>query len=596
MIRTHAAVLLGSLIVSFLLYGNSIPGVFVYDDVSYINREDVKRVENLWKVWSQPLIPNAVNAGLFHPLTSFTFTLSFVAFGESPVSFHVVNIILHGIASFLVFLVATKLWKNTIVALCIGLLFMFLPIHSETVANIKGRDELLAALFGLAAWLTFLRATEGGKRIDYPRMCLSALIFLLAVLSKALIITLPALYVLTFIVRKKPTYGEIAKIAGIFFVVVSVYLYWRYRVLGEYAFGKDVLFYAINPLATAPFWTRIFTAFTIAFIYIVKTYIPWNLSASYHFNQVPMVTSFVGSWQVMGGLTVLATLILLATVKKTRTTPIGLGALAFLVPYIVISKLLFKGGDIMAERWMYTPSVGLSIIGGFLIYTIVQKQKKLGVLLFICMISAYAWVVVSRNLVWRTEESLRRSMVTSAPNSIQGHYGLAQYYLENTRLEEAKKEAMIGYKIYDRHPPLLNTLGSIAYLEKDFDRSEMYYLQAIEEAPFVTQGYQNAAKLYFTIGKYDKAESLLRYLITKWSHPRSADFIDYALVLAKLGRYKESLGIITRKFSGEYHDSRIRLILAIDYYKIGNMEEVKKYFDWNTTLSDQEKVTILKNF
>lgn len=187
-------------------------------------------------------------------------------------------------------------------------------------------------------------------------------------------------------------------------------------------------------------------------------------------------------------------------------------------------------------------------------------------------------------------------MVKTAPRSIQGHYGLAQFYLENNRLAEAKKEVEIGYAIYNKHPPLLNVMGSIAYVEKDYGRAETYYLQAIEEAPFVTQGYQNAAKLYFTIGNYDKAASLLKYLITKWSYPRAADFVDYALVLAKLGRYQESLAIIHRRFAGNFQDPQIKLVLSIDYFKTGNLKEAKNYFDWNNTLSVQEKVKILTDF
>lgn len=594
--KTYVIVLLASLVVSFLLYGNTISGEFVYDDNSYINHEDVKKAENLLKVWNQPLVPNAVNAGLFHPLTSFTYTLNFVLFGESPISFHIVNIFLNGLVSFLVFLLVKKLFNNTVLALFIALFYAFLPIHSEAVANIKGRDEIFAAVFGVSAWFSFLWATEEGDRIDIRKIFLSAFLFFLAVLSKVLIISLPALFLLAFIVRKKPSIFEIGKIAFVFFFILSIYMLWRFEVLGEYAFGKDVLFFAINPLAWAPFWTRLWTAFTIAFLYIGKTFIPWNLSASYHFNQVPLVNNLFESWQAIAGFLFLMVLIVLAAIRKTRATPAGLGALAFLVLYIVISKIIFKGGDMMAERWMYFPSMGLSFIGGYVMYSIYRRRKRLGMVLFIVVLFVYAAVLIPRNLVWYSEESLRRSMIKTAPRSIQGHYGLAQFYLERNLLDEAKKEAQIAYEIYNKHPPLLNTMGSIAFLEKEYARAAVFYLQAIEEAPFAVQGYQNAAKVYFTMGEYEKAASLLKYLITRWSHPRAADFVDYALVLAKQGKYQESLAVIQGRFKGDVKDSQIRLVLAIDYFKTGNLEEAKKYFDWNTSLGIQEKIKILTNF
>jgi tetratricopeptide (TPR) repeat protein len=274
----------------------------------------------------------------------------------------------------------------------------------------------------------------------------------------------------------------------------------------------------------------------------------------------------------------------------------SLGALAFLVPYLVISKIVFKGGDILAERWMYFPSLGLSFIAGYLLYSVYKRWKWAGITVLTVILITYAYVIIPRNQIWLSEENLRRSMVETAPQSIQGHYGLAQFYLENGYLKEAKQEAEIAYKIYAKHPPLLNTMGSLAFLEKDYDLAETHYLEAIEAAPFVMQSYQNAAKLYFTLGRYEEAESFLEHLVTNWSHPRDADFVDYALVLAKLGRYEESLEVIGRKFGENLDDPRVRLVLAIIHYKMGDFEEAQKYFDWSPDLSEGEKIRILREF
>jgi hypothetical protein len=362
--RKHAlSLILLSLFISLFLYGNSIKGDFVYDDAVYVNREDLRQPESLLQVWIQPTIPHTVDSGIFHPITSFTFTLNFLAFGKSPISFHVVNIVLNGIVVFLVFLLSYRLFGNIPMAIFISVLYAFMPIHTEAVANIKSRDEILAALFGVWAWIVFINATENENKINYRLVWLSATLFVAAVLSKELIIILPILFVTALITRKKLGLIDLARISGIFFILGITYMVWRWGVLGPYAFGKDLSFFAINPLASAPFFPRIFTAFQIAFIYISKTLVPWNLSASYHFNQLPLVTNLFHSWQAILGLVLLLLLMFLVIFKKTRTTTIGLGAITFLVPYAVISKIIFKSGDILAERWMYFPSLGLCNAG-----------------------------------------------------------------------------------------------------------------------------------------------------------------------------------------------------------------------------------------
>ncbi|MBI2020476.1 tetratricopeptide repeat protein [Candidatus Daviesbacteria bacterium] len=579
---------------SFLLYGNTISGDFVYDD-QYLDH--LREFNQIWQVWRQPFLADDLTAGLFRPLTSFSFALNFALFGSSPISFHIINIILNGIVTFLVFLLSQKLFSHWVLSLFIALFYAFLPIHSEAVANIKSREEILAACFGILSWLVLISATEG-KRINYLKVCLSSLLFILAVLSKELIIALPVLFVLILIFRKKFNWLNLGKIIAIFIFITSLYMIWRFLILGEYAFGRDKNFFVINPLSLTDFVTRIWTSFKIAFIYISKTFIPWNLSAAYHYKELTPINNIFESWQAMGGLIFLIVLFGLAVMKRLRNSPIGVGALTFLVSYLVISKIIFKEGDILAERWMYFPSIGLSFIGGFLLYFFFIKFIKikwLGIAALVTILLIYSGVLINRNLVWLSEESLFKSMVKDAPLSVHGHQLLAQWYLERNLLNEAKKETEVAFNIYQDHPPLLNTMGNIALEEGDFKLAEEMFLKAIKIAPEVTTAYQNAANLYYKTGQYEKAEKVLEYLVTHWTKPRIGDYMDYALVLAKLGKYQTSLEVINRKLMPPTNP-RVKLLLAINYYKLGNIEEAKKYFDWDSSLSEEEKLKILQEF
>lgn len=511
-LRYYIAVFVSFIILSFILYGNTIQGNFVHDDNFFAGRSELREQEHLLKVWNEPYLPYNITSGLFRPLTVFSFNLNFVLFGQSPVSFHIVNIFLNGMVVFLIFYLSQKLFKNTLLALFIAVFYAFLPIHTEAVANIKSRDEILSALFVILSWIVFISATEFGKKIEYIRIFFSAFIFLLAVLSKELIIVLPFLFLVTFIFRKKPSLEHIIKISIIFTVTACLYMLWRYLVLGRYAFGNDILYFAINPLVDSPFWIRIFTAFKIAFIYIGKTFVPWNLSASYHYNQLTLVDNLLKSWQSLAGLGLLIVLFALVVYKKTRTSIIGLGALTFLCSYWVISKIIFRGGDLLAERWMYFPSVGLSFIGGFLVYFIFRRKRWLGIIVFTVTLLFYIWVLIPRNTVWLTDERLFKSITETAPNSVMGYWGLAHFYSGNNQLELAKKYSRLGFAIDPDFPPLLNTIGKIAYEEKNFSLAETAFLKLIEVAPDISIGYQNAVRVYLKTGQKQKANELLKYL------------------------------------------------------------------------------------
>ena len=146
----------GAIALSFLLYGNSLKGEFVYDDNFFADRIELRSPEHILKIWTEPYLPQNLAAGLYRPFAVFLFALDFILFGESPVSFHLINIVLNGIVVFLVFLLVFKIFGDRKLAVIAALFFAFLPIHTESVAFIKSRDEILAALFAIWSWLLFI--------------------------------------------------------------------------------------------------------------------------------------------------------------------------------------------------------------------------------------------------------------------------------------------------------------------------------------------------------------------------------------------------------------------------------------------------------
>ena len=496
-------IFLVSLGISFILYGNTINGAFVYDDNFFSARSELRSVDHLTKLWLEPYT-NFEEDSSYRPLAIFSFSLNFLVFGNSPVSFHIINIILNALAVFLLFLLVLKFFNNRNLAFFSALLYAFLPIHTEAVAFIKSRDEILATVFVLLAWLLFIKYTED-KIINWKGIIISSLLFFLAILSKETFVLSPLLFFAIFIINKKVKIKDLLQMVLIFLPVILLYFLMRIKTLGLYALGNSRNDFVTNPLFYANLQQHLWTPFKIASMYIGKIFIPINLSATYFYNQVTLVTNPLHSIQVILGLVFLCTLVLLVSVKKTRITLCGIGAIIFLISYFMVSKFLFQAGDIVAERWMYFPSAGLSMIGGYVIFRIYNYKRELGLIILTVILITYGFIVVTRNKVWLTSDALFGSMITDAPNSVQG-YLMLNVLNFHVKTRENKVSELTGwidsaYKIAPNYPPVLNWKGIQALNNENFESAEKYFLDAVkgDNRP---NYLQNLAKFYIIYSSF----------------------------------------------------------------------------------------------
>ncbi len=542
-------VFLSSLILSFVLYGNTIKGDFVYDDSFFSGRQELHDPRYLGKIWFESLRPGEPKAETYRPLTVLTLSLNFILFGSSTTSFHVVNIVLNAIVVFLVYLVSYQLFKNRNLAVFTALIFAFLPIHTEAVANIKSRDDILYSIFILLSLLTFLKGVV--EKINFKLVFLASFYLFLAYFSKEFAVIAPILLLSLFIVLKSPKFRDLIKVGLVLTPFWIIYILVRYSVLGKTAFGDDNPFWYYIPTYHYPLVERVSTAFKILYLYVQKTFVPYNLSATHHFNHlVPIINPFT-SPEGIAGIIIFVVLIVLILHKKTRKTPIGIGALIFFITYFIFSKFIFKSGEILAERWMYLPSFGLSLMAGYLFSLLSKYQKYMAVAVLAVILSLYGVIVFNRNKAWLTEKALYESMIKDAPDSTQGYIGLAYIYFYKDDSRRASYYLEKGKKIYSDHPRLLNLEAVISLGKKDYKMAE----ESIK-----------------------KSIGLL---------PTPVSYMMYAIILTEQKKYEESL-MITKQYmdSSFYKDERnggmnmtADYLTAVDLKGLGREQEAKNYFD-----------------
>lgn len=543
---------LAFLTLSVVLYSNTLGGEFVYDDAFFYQNSALRSWNYLWDVWWHPSLNRLTSNAHYRPLTFASFALNYLLFGASPFSFHAASIALNGLACWLLFLVTRRLFGNSTLAWMTALCFAFFPIHTESVAYLKARDELLVAVFGFAAWLCFLHACAARGRWRTAQSLTAGVLALCAFLSKESALVLPGVFAGSVWLLQGwrglraalvPTAAQAGAI-GIFFALHHI------AVGNTFVPGIEILYFGQNPLGYVSPELVPWTAMQLFFLSVGLTYVPWNLSATYGFAHIPLIDAPWGSWMSIAGIALVLTAVVTLAWPRARRSPAGIGVLTFLVLYFPFSKIPFYHSiDFFAERWLYAPSAGLAMIGGFAALQLWNRWRQVAPTVFTAIIVAYIFVLVPRNMVWRNETALGESMVRNAPLAVTGYVLLGNNRLQYGRLEEATALVTQGLAITRNHLPIHHVAAAVAIGTGRLNIAE----QAVSTAE--------------AMGGDELANIILR-----------------STLLAKQHKYQESLDHLRQSRWFEPTEHRTRMLLALNLWMLDRHSEAEEYFDWDAHL------------
>ncbi len=277
-------------VISFLIYANTLQNGYVLDDAAAITKNNLvtSGISAIPEILSTPYhLGYSTNPdNLYRPLSLAMFATEYQIFGSAPAEGHFINIVAFVICVVLLFLFLDQLFdkKRTIIVFIAALLFAIHPIHTEVVANIKSRVELLCFLFGFLSLLGFVKYAETGKR----HLILSAtLYYFLSLLSKETSITFLALIPLIFFFYKNDHKQRSLFITSASVVSALVYLIIRSYVLkANYAgpmhteFIENIL---VNPPSAS---SRLATEILIMGKYLKLLFLPYPLLCDYAFSSI----------------------------------------------------------------------------------------------------------------------------------------------------------------------------------------------------------------------------------------------------------------------------------------------------------------------
>jgi len=428
--RGRLAAPLAAFLLGALLYANTASNAFVFDDINIVEKNPIARDPSaLGTIFSTHYWAGVQPLGnLYRPLTILSFAANHALTGAGPSGYHVTNAILHGAVSALVVLLALGLGSGTSCALAAGLIFASHPIHVEAVAPVVGRSELLAALFGILAWLCHLAATRPqvprARRAVLITAC--ALLLLAALLSKEHAAVLPSLILAGDLVLRRAR-GNRAPIAASLAAqgaVLAIGLALRAAIvpglppqdpMGSVFGGVDAM-------------TRWLTAIGVLGRYLWLMVFPVHLSADYSFEQIPLIHTamdplFLASAAAYAGLAAAGFYL------GFRGRRSGIFLLVYLGALFPVSNLPFSIGAVMGERLLYLPSIGLCLLVPALyeelrprIFSRLAPGPARAVVLAVCLL--FSARTILRNGDWVDQLTLFRVTVRTSPRSAKAHYNL----------------------------------------------------------------------------------------------------------------------------------------------------------------------------
>jgi tetratricopeptide (TPR) repeat protein len=442
-------------------YSNSFQAGLVFDSAMAITGDARIRAvtpQNLGLIVTEGYWRGNTTSGLYRPLTTASYLLNYAVLGNGthPAGYHWVNFALHGVNVSLVYLLGILVLGAPAPALALAALWGVHPLLTESVTNIVGRADLLAAFGVLAGLLCYVKsasATGRRKLFWVAGMLVAQAVGIFSKENAAVLPGIMLLYDLTWRERaawreRLLAYSAVALPLAAFFCLRGAM---PMHVLAR--FGD-------NPLVSAGFWTARLTAIKVIGKYLWLFVWPARLSADYSYNAVPLFGWQPADWEDAKTLIALAVCLgaVLLAVRWFRTRkPLFFFLAFFFVALAPTSNLAILIGSIMAERFVYLPSIGLA---GCVVAAIcalgppVSRQRllnmrtawiALGVLCLACAARTYA-----RNYDWLDERGLWTSAVDVCPDSAKAHYNLGHAL---SKLPGELPDAIVEYQVALRIDP-----------------------------------------------------------------------------------------------------------------------------------------------
>jgi tetratricopeptide (TPR) repeat protein len=522
--RAARAALPGALIflLGLVLFGGAVGNGFTsWDDDHYVTRNPLIRDPSpagVGRIFTSFSICN------YHPLTLLSFTAEFAAAGLDPRLYHLTNVLLHAIASLLAFRLARAWIGSEPAALLAALLFLAHPLRVESVAWVSGRKDLLCGVFYLGALLAYTRHVDAPSRARWGAALALAV---LALLSKAMAVTLPVAMLLLLVARGKLDRRRVLEVLP--FAAAAALFAW----LGVLAQAADG---AVKGLHGGGVVSHALTVPKAIAFYAEKLVWPLRLSPRY----VIEPARGPGDPAVLAGAALIAIGILVAA-RSLRGRRVAFLGLAFFAAALAPVSGIVPSSTIAADRYLYLPAFGLFLALAAAATSGAESRRPLarragwaGIAAAGTFLVAFSFLTPARAAAWRSDATLWADALREDPRNPFAHCQLALARMEEGRWEEALAHATRSAELGLREPRQLHVIAVAARGLGDGRREIETARTILQIDPAFAPAVAVVARHEREAGRLDECEKVLAQ-----ASARSPDDPD---LLAARGALEEARG------------------------------------------------------
>ncbi|MCX7702928.1 MAG: tetratricopeptide repeat protein [Planctomycetota bacterium] len=550
--RVYTAVFIAFIVLSFVAYGNSITGDFVFDDVKIVKENPaIRSFSNIPRIFAnfftyKPLERQGMLVDpSYRPLRSISYIFDYQFTKDSPVGYHISNIIYHAIATFLLFILLLRLGANFFGAIAASIIFLLHPVNSEAVSYITGRKETLCAIFFFSSIITYLSYRENPSLRCF---LLTLFFFLLALLAKEMALSLLPVLVLFELLKitsqktsestpklffKNLRDRRLIPLLTFIFILSLAYGLFSTLVKSLSWTGEDAVGYWGGSLTNS-----LLSFSRVVLFYIRLTIFPYPLSADYSYNAFPPSYGLLHPpatlFTLLTHLAVLSFTLFLILHKKF-TLPFGI--LLFYITLVPVSGIV-PLPERVAERFLYIPSISFAILIALGLRYLTRRGSIFAVCALTAIVLVFITLLVARNKDWQNNEALfsatlrhysdcaRANNAVGEAKLLRGDLDGALTYLERT-LELLKRGDMPAEERNWLHGMRLNACFNRASILLKKKRTEEavkeleallkekdIYGRVLAETPEFLHIRFNLAGAYLEMNRLEESEAEYRKVLS----------------------------------------------------------------------------------
>ncbi len=541
------------IILTFLVYIPSLKAGFVnWDDGDYVvDNPLLKDFSNLKLLLTKPV------QGNYHPLTMLSLAFNYSISGLNSWSYHLLNLLLHLLNSFLVFRLAMLLsGKNITIAFTTAILFGIHPMHVESVAWISERKDVLYSLFYLTGLIIYIKYLDTGSRKQY---FFTILLLALSLLSKPAAVIFPLTLFCIDILRKRKLDFKLFLEKVPFFILAII------DGLVTYHFQKAT---GSTGSGSLELGSRIIISSYGIMMYVLKMIAPFNLSSFYPLRASLTIEYFLAPLFFMA-------LLVMVFYSWKRNRVIAFGILFYLVNLLLVLQLVQFGSAVIAERYTYIPYIGLFYIAAWLIDRYTKGNIYKANYIIIPLALALSALTYRQSSVWLSGATLWDHTIKTQP-SARAYKKRAFLFGEEKNYDKAIEYYSKSIKINVDDYKTYTDRGEMYLCQNRFDLAHADFKKALVIKSNYHRAIHDLGSLFGLRGKYDTAQQFLN-----WALAVKPDYVpsyrERGLTYIKMKRYEEAIKDFEKvlQLNHESHradDPEVYNIIGTCYYSMGKYE------------------------